>query len=435
MALVLALALALAVILVAATIGLGRPGVPSGAVAIVDGVDNGTVSDEDYQRGIDQASARLGLDEPPEPGSPEFQQVNDEAMQDLLLAIWAEGEAADRGLEVTDQDVQDELDQVQAGFQNEREFARVVRQSQFCSEEEIAADTPPAECADVREQGRLLALQRKLSEDFATEPEVTDADIERFYDANLESFETPATRSVRLILNENEAKVEAAQAQLEGLSADDAGFAKAWTNAARKYSQDQASKDRGGLLEDVVEGQGDPQLDEQVFSAAEGELVGPFETDRGFYLIEVVDSTPASTQSLEQASPTIEQQLVAARQQADQTEVQNDFLNKWTRRTQCVEEVEMQFCAGFVPPEPEPTPGQPPAPEPAPVNSTSPIEPGSATFSADGSTQPGLPQGPKVPVPETPDAATGLPPGAVPVGPDGAPVAPGGAQAVPPPAP
>ena len=83
-------------------------------------------------------------------------------------------------------------------------------------------------------------------------------------------FEQPASRDVRVILNENEAKVEAAQAQLEGLSADDAGFAKAWTNAARKYSQDQASKDRGGLLEDVVEGQGDPQLDEQVFSVGTG---------------------------------------------------------------------------------------------------------------------------------------------------------------------
>jgi len=434
-ALVLALGLALAVILVAATIGLGRPGVPSGAVAIVDGVDNGTVTDADYQRGIDQASARLGLDQPPEPGSPEFQQVNDEAMQDLLLAIWAEGEAADRGIEVTDQDIQDELDQVQAGFANKREFARVVRQSKFCSEEEIASDTPPAECADVVEQGRLLALQRKLSEDFATEPNVTDADIERFYDANQESFQTPATRSVRVILNEDQAKVEAAKADLEGLGPDDSGFAKSWESAARKYSQDQASKDRGGLLENLVQGQGDPQLDEQVFSASEGELVGPFETDRGFYLIEVVDSTPESTQSLEEASPTIEQQLVAARQQADQADVQNDFLNKWTRRTQCAEEVEMQFCSGYVAPEPEPIAGQPAPPEPAPVNSTSPIEPGTATLSIDGSTQSGLPQGPQVPLPENPDAGTGLPPGAVPVGPDGAPVAPGGAQAAPPPAP
>ena len=421
-ALGLALALAIVVILVAATIGLGHPGVPAGSVAIVDGVDNGTVSDEDYQQALEQASARLGLDKPPEVGSQEFQQVNDEAMQGLLLAIWAEGEATDRGIEITDTDVQDELDQIQSSFKNEKEFARVVRQSKFCTQEEIDSGTPAAECADVLEQGHLLALQRKLSEAFTSEPEVTDDDVQRFYDANIDSFKTPATRSARVILNEDEAEVEQAQAELQDLSADDKGFADAWQKAAKKYSQDQASKDRGGLLEGLVQGQGDPQLDEQVFSAPEGELVGPFETDRGFYLIEVVDSAPASTQSLEEADPTIRQQLVAARQQAQQTEVQNDFVAKWMRRTICDPEVEMQFCSGYVAPEPESIPGQPAAPEPAPVNSTSPIEPGTATLSIDGSTQTGLPQGPRVPVSQ--DAATGgqgLPPGAVPVGPDGAP--------------
>lgn len=420
----LALALAIVVILVAATIGLGRPGVPSDAVAIVDGVDDGTVTDDDYQRALEQSAARLGLDAPPEVGSPEFQQVNDETMQGLLLAIWAQGEANDRGLEVTDTDVQDELKQIQDGFQNEKEFAQVVRQSKFCTQEEIDGDTPPAECADVIDQARLLALQRKLSEAFSSEPEVTDDDVKRFYDNNLDSFKTPPTRSARVILNENQAQVDKAKAELEGLTPDAEGFAKAWDNAAKKYSQDQASKDRGGLLEGIVEGQGDPQLDEQIFSAAEGELVGPFETDRGFYLIEVVDATPESTQSLEEADPAIRQQLVAARQQAEQTEVQNDFVSKWTRRTNCDAEVEMQFCSGFVPPDPQPVPGQPAPAEPAPANSSSPIEPGTATLALDGSTQTGLPQGPKVPVPPTPDPAAGLeglPPGAVPVGPDGAP--------------
>jgi len=426
-ALVLGLALAILVILIAATSGLGRPGVPSGSVAIVDGVDDGTITDEDYQRGLEQSAARLGLQEPPAPGSPEFDQINDETMQGLLLEIWAEGEAADRGIEVTDSDVEDELTQIQDSFQNKKEFARVVKQSKFCTEEEIDGDVPPEECADVRNQGRLLALQRKLSDAFATEPTVSDDELEEFYEANIESFQTPATRSARVILNEDEAEVEKAKAELDGLTPDGEGYAKAWKSAAKQYSQDQASKDRGGLLEGLVEGQGDPELDEQVFSASVGELVGPFETDRGFYLIQVVDETEATTQPLEEASEGIRQQLVAARQQADQTDVQNDFIAKWTRRTNCVDAVMMQFCSGFVPPEPEPVPGQPEAPQPPPVQSVAPIEPGTATPSIDGSTQTGLPQGPQIPPPDDAAGGQGLPPGAVPVGPGGAPV-PGGAQ-------
>jgi hypothetical protein len=204
-ALVLALALVVVVALVAATSGLGRPGVPDGAVAIVDGIDDGTVTDEEYDRALEQAAARLGLDEVPPESDPQYAQINDEAMQGLLLAIWARGEADDRGLEVGDSDVQSELDAIQEGFQNEREFAQVVRQSKFCTEEEIDSDTPPIECADVVRQGELLALQRKLSEEFASEPEVTDKEIERFYDLNIESFETPASRTARVILNEDEA--------------------------------------------------------------------------------------------------------------------------------------------------------------------------------------------------------------------------------------
>ncbi len=294
--------------------------------------------------------------------------------------------------------MQAELADIQKSFKDEAEFAKVVEQSKFCTEEEIANDTPPEQCEDVINQARLLALQRELSAAFAAEPTVTDDEIEDFYDANIESFKTPATRDARVILNEDEKQIEAAQAELEGLAPDDPDFDKAWKSAARKYSQDAASKDRGGLLEGLVEGQGDPQLDQQVFNAEVGQLVGPFETDRGIYLVQVTKETPETVQPLDEASAAIEQQLVSARQQAQQTDVQNDFIEKWKARTQCIDEVMMQFCDGFVPPEAETVPGQPPAAEPAPVNPNSPIEPGTATLSIDGTTVTGAPQGPQLPV-------------------------------------
>ena len=421
LAIVLALALIIVIALVAATSGLGHPGIPSGSVAVVDGVDNGDVTRDDYDRALEQSAARLGLQEVPPPSDPQYAQINDETMQGLLLAIWAEGEVKDRGIEVTDADVQAELDDIQKGFKNEAEFAKVVKQSKFCTDEELANDTPPIECADVVNQGRLLALQRKLSDAFAVDPQISDSEVEDFYEANKSSFETPATRTARVILNEDQKQVEAAKAELEGLSPDDPDFEKKWQAAAKKYSQDQASKDRGGLLEGLVEGQGDPQLDEQVFGATVGELVGPFKTDRGYYLVEVTEETPASTQPLEDAADAIKQQLVSARQQALQTEIQNDFIVKWQRQTKCIDEVMMQFCSGYVAPEAETVPGQPEAAKPAAVNSSSPIEPGTATLSIDGTTTPGLPQGPKVPPSATP-TPTGLPEGAIPVGPDGAPV-------------
>jgi foldase protein PrsA len=417
-AIVLALTLVIVIALVAATRGLGHPGIPGDAVAVVDGVDNGVVTHDAYEHALDQSIARLGLKDVPPPTDPQFAQINDETMQGLLLAIWAEGEASDRGIEITDDDVQTELDSISKSFKTEEEFAKVAQQSKFCTQEEIDSKTPPEQCVDVQNQARLLALERKLSDAFQPKVTVSDADAQDFYDANLSSFQTPATRSVRVILNEDPKQVAAAQAELDGLSLDDPDFAKTWQAAAKKYSQDQASKDRGGLLEGLVQGQGDPQLDEQVFSAPVDELTGPFDTDRGTYLIQVVDDKPEKTQSFDDSKDAIKQQLQSSREQAAAAEVQNDFIAKWQRRTSCIEAVMMQFCSGFVPPAPAAVPGQPAQPTPAPVNSSSPIEPGTATLSIDGNTTPGLPQSPKVPL--TPAAAAagaaGLPPGAVPTG-------------------
>jgi len=316
LALVLSLALIIVIALVAATSGLGRPGIPGDAVAEVDGVDNGTVTRDAYEHALDQSVARLGLKEVPPPSDPQFAQINDETMQGLLLAIWAEGEAKDRGIEISDDDVQSELDDIAKSFKTEDEFAKVATQSKFCTEDELANGGSPEDCADVQDQARLLALERQLSDAFQPTVTVSDADAQDFYDANKASFETPATRSARVILNEDQKQVDAAKSELEGLSTDDPDFEKTWKAAAKKYSQDQASKDRGGLLEGLVEGQGDPQLDDQVFGAPVDELVGPFKTDRGYYLIQVTEDKPATTQPFDEAKDQIKQQLQSAREQA-----------------------------------------------------------------------------------------------------------------------
>jgi peptidylprolyl isomerase len=147
-------------------------------VAAVSDVEGGEVSRADYDRAMEQAAARLGLAEVPRPTADRFEQLNDEAMQGLLLEIWAEGEALDRGIEVTEVDVQAELEEIENSFKNPEEFARVAEQSKFCTEDEIADDVPTIECADVVRQGRLLALQRALSDAFAESP-ASDEEVQQ----------------------------------------------------------------------------------------------------------------------------------------------------------------------------------------------------------------------------------------------------------------
>jgi len=67
----------------------------------------------------------------------------------------------------------------------------------------------------------------------------------------------------------------------------------AFEKAAKKYSKDDSTKYRGGLIGERVP-QGvcrSPQLDEYCFSVRLGEVIGPMESDYGYHLILVSERT------------------------------------------------------------------------------------------------------------------------------------------------
>src|SRR5262249_23773695 len=157
-----------------------------------------------------------------------------------------------------------------------------------------------------------------------------DSEVEAFYEANKTQFEQPESRDVRLILNKDQNQVNAAKAALEK---DDSPAS--WNKVAKQFSTDEASKDRGGLRQGVIKGQGDVTFDDQVFGAPAKQLVGPFKTQAGYYLIEVENVTPAQTTPLSQAASQIRQQLAQQKQQDVASDFQADFVDKWTQQTVC----------------------------------------------------------------------------------------------------
>jgi foldase protein PrsA len=378
--------------------GLTDPDVPSGDVAVVDEAPGGPITQEEFDAALEQSAAAQGGGGVPKEGNPQYDALKEQALSDLLLGRWVEGEAEELGITVTDSEIDQQLDQIKKqNFENEKEFRRFLDQSGFTEE-------------DAMERVRLSLLSQRLQEDaLSGADEVPGGAVETFYEENSSQFEQPESRDVRVILNKDEAKVEQAN---EVLSEDDSE--KSWEGAAKRFSTDKASKSGGGLRTGVVEGQGDAAFDEQVFGAPEGELVGPFETGEGFYLIQVVKVKEAKTTPLEEASEQISQQLASAQQQAAAEEFESDFVSKWTERTFCAEGFITDRCANAA---------EPARPEGAPpVQSSRPAAPGGA-----GSVTPGLVQGGLAQGPSPPPAAEqpGVPGGAAPIGPPGA--APGAA--------
>lgn len=391
-------------VVVAIAQGIGNPSVPSGDIALVQDAPDGHISTADYQTALQQAAA-AGQTKVPPPSSPQYPALRDSAVGNLLLAAWVRGEAEERGITLSDSEVSNQLKQITKQYGGPKGLQQVLKQAHL---------TPQQARGQIELKMLSDAIQKQV---LPTNPSVSDSDVEDFYNANKVQFSTAESRDVRQILNKDEAKVQQAKALLEK---DDSPAN--WKKVAAKYSTDTATKDSGGLRSGVAKGQSDPALEAQIFSAPQGQLVGPFKAQAGFYLIEVEKITPASTTPLSKASAQIKQQLAQGRQQEIGQSFQQDFLDKWKARTFCADGYVIDRCENFTP-TPQSTPGAPP------VTSTPAVLPGHATVFP-GQQVPALPQGPIQP----PSAAAApgvigpggqLPPGVAPQGAAPAP-APGG---------
>ncbi len=367
---VLAAFLVVFFVVVAIAQGIGNPSVPSGDVAVVQDAPDGHVSTAEFDAALKQAAARQGAKQVPAPSDPAYSALHDAAMSDVLLSRWVRGEAEERGVTVSDSEISNQLQQViKQQFGGQKKFQQFLKQAHFTAQE--ARDRVELQMISTEIQKQVLPQN----------PSISDSTVSAFYQANKAQFSVAEARDVRQILNKDEAKVQQAKALLEK---DDSPAN--WKKVAAKYSTDTATKDSGGLRSGVAKGQSDPALEAQIFSAPQGQLVGPFKAQAGFYVIEVEKITPASTTPLSKASAQIKQQLAQGKQQELAQNFQQDFLEKWTARTFCADGYVIDRCENFTA-TPQPTPGAPP------VTSTLAVLPGHATVFP-GQPVPALPQGP-----------------------------------------
>jgi hypothetical protein len=392
--------------------GLGNPSVASGEVAVVDGAPDGHISQAEFQATVPQEVPRLGLRKLPKAGSPQYTQVKNAALSDLILQRWIEGEAADRGIELSQSEVLDNLAQIvkqQYGNSYQRLDKQLVQLHLTDQPNCIRnATSPPPPCANTAlERVRLNLLSQRVQAQVLPSgqpPVVSDDTVRNYYDTNIAQFKQPETRDLRLILNKSKAKVAQAKSALGANPSPGT-----WKKVAKQYSTDPTTKTTGGLRSGVAKGQSEPALDSQVFSAPQGQLVGPFKGRTGWYLVEVEAVHPAQTEPFTKVESQIRQQLQSASQQQVVQSFQTAFVNKWTSRTFCASSYVIDRCENFSQPSSSAAGG-------AVVQSTKPVTPGQATVFF---TQPqGLPQGPVGPGGRGGAAPGGTP---IPLGPAGAP--------------
>lgn len=374
------LGLGLLLVFVAMAEGIGDPAVPSNAVAVVEGApgDSGTITKAEFEHSLETAAGEHGMKAVPEAGGAAYGELKEAALNSLLDMVWVPGEAEELGISVTADEVSAEVKKVKAeGFKTDAEYRRFVKASHF---------TP----ADVRAQVKLQMLSKRAEEALRHSAPPSQAEIDGYYEgARSSKFTQPARRDVRVIVNEDPAKVEAAKAALE-----EDHSAASWQRLAKEYSEDPATRLTGGLQRGLAFGSAESALNDAVFVAPTGRVEGPVKshTIERFYVFEVESATPEKVVPLEQVKTQIVSELRQRAAQESASAFIGSRLVAWKSRTYCAPDYVIERCSNFrgdahpvnAPPacyEGNPKAGLPEA-CPAPVSQLVPTLPGKVNVAA-----------------------------------------------------
>jgi foldase protein PrsA len=342
--------IALAVVL---TLGLSACGgsekkVPAGSVATVQDTP---ISQPEFVHWLNVVAAsqqqqtpgskRRKPPKPPKPGSAQYKQLSTQVMQFLVSAKWIAGEAGDRGLQASPPEVKKTFEQTRdQSFPSKKAYERFLKTSGQTQSD-----------IDFRVRSDVLAtkVRTEVTKDTGN---VSDDDVKSYYEKNQQQFSQPERRDVQVVLTKTEDKAREALKRIQG--------GEKFDKVVKELSTDPTTKQQGGRLLGVAKGQQEKSLDDAIFTAQKGQLVGPVKTQRGYYALRVGKITPPSKQGLDQSKEGIRQLLISQQQQQSLDAFTQGFRKKWRARTTCAKGFVIPDCSnGKEPPAAPGTVGPP----------------------------------------------------------------------------
>ncbi len=247
-----------------------------------------------------------------------YKSLSQEVLGFLISSQWVIGEASSLGVKATDAEVKKEFVKIRTKqFPKTAEFEKFLQSS-------------GQTVSDLLLRVKLNLLSQKLQQKIIKDQgkvKPTQAEMQKYYNEHKLLYGTPEKRSVEIILTKTEAAAKSAKKEVQS--------GKSFAGVAKRVSIDPTSKATGGKLPEVMKGQEDAALDKAMFSAKLNVLSGPVKTPFGYYIFEVLASTPASQKSLAQAEASIGISMTSARQQAAMSKFVKTFKTTWIGKTDC----------------------------------------------------------------------------------------------------
>jgi peptidyl-prolyl cis-trans isomerase D len=138
--------------------------------------------------------------------------------------------------------------------------------------------------------------------------QVSDEDLRAYYNSHIDQYKVENRAHVEHILFKTIGKTDAEIAEIRQKAEDVLKKAKSGANfedLAKKYSEDDATKAKGGDLGWIVEKQTVPEFEQAAFSVPKGSVSDLVKTQYGFHIIKVLDRETAHTKPFEEVRSTI----------------------------------------------------------------------------------------------------------------------------------
>ncbi len=277
---------------------------PAEVVAVVGGV-NITAGEADAEAAKIMDMARLRL--PPARLAQLQPQINDQAVQNLVLKTLITAAIEKENITIDDAEYDKAVKQVEAGLPPGATLDELLKRNNMTAEEFKDKLTLDA---------KAFKLLEKKSVDAGTP---TEAEVKEFYETNKERFNTPENVKARHILfgvdstdtAESKASKKAKADEIRQKIVDGADFAA----MAAQYSDDPGSKSEGGDLGQFARGQMVTPFEDAAFSAKTGDITPVVETQFGYHIIQVTDHQQAHLMAFDEVKEKLTDSLTARKKQ------------------------------------------------------------------------------------------------------------------------
>jgi peptidyl-prolyl cis-trans isomerase C len=263
-----------------------------GPIATVNGVE---ISRSKLQAQVNHTINQRGMGSGgiTQPGT--YKNIQEEVLKQLIVQELLWQEAQRRDFIVSDAEVDERLDEMKSSFETEQAFLFKIKEGGF---------TEASFREEIRQQ---RSAQRMVAEGISAGIAISDEDVEKFYNENIDSMSSPEEVRARHILvspkSDDEEGERLAREEIGAIQEELEGGA-SFALVAMERSEG-PSANQGGDLGFFGRGQMVPAFEEVAFALRPGEISEVVETQFGYHIIKLEERREAQTVPVEEAAERI----------------------------------------------------------------------------------------------------------------------------------